>query len=278
MYNILIAGAGYLGSRIARDFKAKKQRVYALTRNPSKAAEFEKEEIIPVLGDLTSPDLKVPPAHFIVFCAAPDTGDEENYRRVYFEGMENLLKAVRKNPNPFLILYVSSTSVWEDLPGEWTDEERPADSTSVKSKILLAGESLALQSGYPAVVLRLSGIYGPGRNRLQALRSGKWPGEKIQDGYMNMIHVDDIVRMMQVLFNKGKEGEIYIGTDNTPVLRSEFIHWLSEKAGIPAKVEIDGPVEGKKLSNEKIKKLDFEFQYPGFREGYESLLKQEATF
>lgn len=278
MYNILVVGAGYLGSRIAEDFKTKKQRVYALTRNTAKAARFESKEIIPVLADLTRPEtlLKIPPAHFIVLCAAPDEGTDENYQAIYKEGTKNLLNAVRKNPNPYLVLYISSTSVWEDQADGWVDEEKNADSRSYKSQMLLAGEDLVLDSGFPAVILRLSGIYGPERNRIQALRDGRWPEKEMRDGYMNMIHVDDIVKLIPVLFKKGKEGNVYTGTDDSPVLRSEFVRWLSEKTGVPVNVKWKNEKPaGKRLSNQKLKDLEIEFQYPSFREGYETILKQE---
>src|SRR5205823_505349 len=95
MYNVLIVGAGYLGTAIARDFKAKKQQVFALTRNPMKASAFEKEGIHPVLADLTRPETlrKIPPAHFIIFCAAPDQKDAESYRKIYLDGIRNFLES-----------------------------------------------------------------------------------------------------------------------------------------------------------------------------------------
>lgn len=275
MYSILVVGAGYLGSHIARDFKARKQKVFALTRNPEKAAAFEKEEINPVIADLTKPETlqALPPAHFIVLCAAPDEGDEESYRRIYLDGIKNFLDARKNLPRPHLIVLISSTSVWKERSGEWVDEETPADGDSVKSKILLASENLVLNSGFPAVVLRLSGIYGPGRNRLNRMRSGAWPAAGEPDGYMNMIHVQDAVNAMIPVFKESKEGAVYTVSDDEPVLKSEFCRWMTQNAGVKAEGKIDtSRREGKRCRNTRLKELKVKFQYPTFREGYTELL------
>lgn len=279
MYNILIVGAGYLGSAAARHFKEKKQRVYAVTRSPAKAAAFEAEGILPVVADLQKPETlkKIPAAHFIVIAVAPDQSTEEEYRRIYLDGIRNFLESRARYPRPYLMVLVSSTSVWKDSAGAWVDETVPADSDSEKGTILRASEELILKSGYPAVILRLSGIYGPGRNRLEVFRSGRWPASGESDSYMNMIHVEDAAGLFPVLFKKSREGEIYIGTDDEPVLRSVFCRWLSEKTGVtPAPVQAITSPGGKRLKNQRLKDLGFQFHYPTFREGYESFLKEKA--
>lgn len=272
MYNILVVGAGYLGTAIAREFKSKKQRVYAVTRSQEKAAAFEKEEILPVLADLNQPEtLKaIPAAHFIIISVAPDISDETNYRKIYLEGIQNFLQSRAKLPRPYLVVLISSTSVWKDQNGGWVDENEPADADTEKAKILMASEKLVLESGLPAVIFRLSGIYGPGRNRLVSKRV---PAAE-HDGYMNMIHVEDAAKAVQVLFKTAKEGSVILGTDEEPVLRSEFYRWLAEKTG-QAFPQIDqkAPLTGKRLRNQKLKDLGFKFQYPTFRQGYEGFLK-----
>ena len=277
MYNILVVGAGYLGSRVVRHFQTKKQRVYAVTRSAEKAAAFETEGILPVIADLRKPETlrKIPAAHFIVISVAPDQSTEEAYRHVYLEGIRNFLQSRAKHPRPYLMVLISSTSVWKDSGREWVDENVPADAETEKGKILRASEELVLESGYPAVIFRLSGIYGPGRNRLAALRSGRWPGPEEIDAYMNMIHVEDAVHALQTLFKEAKEGGLYIGTDEEPVLRSEFSGWLSQKLGTGNSVSKTERPCGKRLKNGRLKELGFQFLYPTFREGYEMIMARE---
>lgn len=277
MYNILVVGAGYLGSAVARHFKDKKQRVYAVTRSAFKAAEFEAEGILPVMADLHHPKTleKIPPAHFIVISAAPDESTEEEYRRVYLDGIRHFLQSRAGQPRPYLIVSISSTSVWKDAGGEWVHENVPADAETEKGKILRASEELVLESGYPAVIFRLSGIYGPGRNRLAAFRASQWPGQE-PDAYMNMIHVEDAAGAIAVLFKEGKEGGIYTGTDDEPVLRSEFCGWLSHKMGrVPVSISKPQQPGGKRLMNTRLKEMGFKFRYPTFREGYGSFMEKE---
>lgn len=274
MYTIQIVGAGYTGSRIAQFFAAKKQKVFALTRSVEKAKNFEEQKINPIIADLTKPEtlMQIPPAHFIVICPAPDESTEANYEAVYLTGIKNYLNAIQKNPRPHLIVYISSTGVWQDQSGDFFDETVRPEPVSPKAKILFQAEKQILESGLPAVVLRLSGIYGPGRNRLQAFRDCKWPAET-KDRWMNLIHVDDIAEAMPVFLKNAKEGEVYLGSDDEPVLCSTLAAWLSEKTNIRgAAFESSSAPQGRRLKNTKFKELGIRLKYPTFREGYAAFL------
>lgn len=272
MYHILVVGAGYTGSRIAAYFSSKKQKVWAVTRTGTRNPEFEKAGITPVIADLTQPETltAIPPAHFIVICPAPDEGSEENYRKIYLEGIQNFLNSRKLKPRPSLVLYISSTAVWRQRAGDWVDETTHPDADTEKGKILIQAENSVLNSGYPAVVFRLAGIYGPERNRLRSLMEGQ--ATQSDDGYMNMIHVDDVVRAVPILFKKGEPGQVYTGVDDCPVSRTDFYKELGELSGSKKDFFFSGGLAGKRCRNSKLKSLGFEFQYPTFLEGYRSLL------
>ncbi len=278
MYHILVAGAGYTGGAVARFFAGKKQKVYALARSPEKAARFAGQGIVPLVMDLTKPETleTLPPAHFVVVAAAPDERTEAAYRQVYLEGVKNLLDALKKNPKPFLIVYLSSTGVWPDQGGAWIDEMVPAAPDTERGRILLKAEEQVLCSGYPAVVLRLAGIYGPGRSRLAALQ--KMQASPPEDPrWMNLIHVEDIARAMPVIFNKAEAGSIIAAADDEPVLSPVFYAWLAEAAGRSVCAQFTAkPPSGKRIQNARLKALDFSFQYPTFREGYRGLIAAEG--
>ncbi len=272
MYHILIAGAGYTGSAIARYFLQEKQKVFVMTRSEKKAAAFHSEGLHPLCMDLTRPETlkKTPAAHFIVFAAAPDTSEEMDYRKTYLEGLTHFIEAVRNNPKPFLFLYLSSTSVWRERAGAWVDETIPADPDSIKGSILLEAEQLALHSGLPSAVLRLAGIYGPGRNRLQ-----RKPAAAVENlRWMNMVHVEDIARAAPILFKCAREGGIYTAVDDEPVLNRDFYAWLKGRTGIvwPG-VNPSDEAKGKRVSNQLLKSLNWKPDYPNFRSGYEAFLK-----
>lgn len=274
MYRILVVGAGYTGSRIALYFREKKQKVWALTRTGKRNPEFEAAGIETVTADLTRPETltDLPAVNFIVLCPAPDEGTEENYRKIYLEGISHFLNALKKNPAPSFILYISSTSVWRPRGGEWVDENTLPDPETEKGRTLAQAEKNVLESGFPSAIFRLSGIYGPGRNRLKFLESGKMLQE--ENSYMNMIHVEDIVRAVPVLFKSALAGHVYTGVDDRPVLRSEFYKELGELTGRKIEFNFKDGAEGKRCRNAKLKSLKFELKYPTFREGYESFLKE----
>ena len=282
MYHIQIVGAGYTGSRIAAYFRTKKQKVWGLVRSGQSRAVLEKAGIVPVIADLARPEsLKtIPPAHFIVISPAPSEGErgEAGYRRLYLEGIGNYLEAVRAHPRPNLLVYLSSTSVYGERGGEWVDEDTPPAPDTEKGKILLAAEEQVLSSGFPAIVFRLGGIYGPGRNGIERLRRGEINSDGA-DKYLNHIHVEDIAGAMPVLFNRGEAGKIYLGVDDEPVKRSEMIRWLCGKLGIPepAAVFSSKEIKGRRLSNKRLKSLGYAFKFPSYREGYEDILCA-ATF
>jgi len=277
MYTILVAGAGYTGSAIARYFVAKKQKVYALTRSADKAAQFESEGMRPLVMDLTQPETLagLPAAQFVVIAAAPDQRSEEAYRRTYVEGVGNLLAALKKNPKPLLVVYLSSTGVWPDQPaGAWVDESIPAVPDSERGQILLRAENQVLASELPAVVLRLAGIYGPGRNRLTGSKKTAALFKTAQSPrWMNLIHVEDIAGAMPLIFKKAEAGSVLTCVDDEPVSSSDFYTWLVQNTGISKGPGfLDSPVQGKRLRNMRLKSLGYQFRYPTFREGYRAIL------
>jgi len=279
MYTILVAGAGYTGGTIARFFTAKKQRVYALTRSAEKAKSFESEGIRPLIMDMTHPEtlIGLPQAQFVVIAVAPDDRSEEAYRRTYVEGVGNFLKALKKGTRPLLVVYLSSTGVWPDQGGAWVDETVLAVPDSERAKILLQAEKQVLNSELPSVVVRLAGIYGPGRNRLATLRKAdSFSKATERQRWMNLIHVQDIAESMPVIFKKSEAGAIIACADDEPTTSSEFYEWLTSHAGIPNPPKFPTqPIQGKRIRNSLLKSFGYQFQYPTFREGYRAILEAE---
>ncbi len=275
MYRILIAGAGYAGSAIARFYRSQNQKVWALCRTENKRQALERDGVSFIQADLANSEtlVHIPRADFIVLSAAPDHREHESYRRLYVDGTAHFLTAVGRNPRPLLLVYLSSVGVWGDRKGQWLDETAPPDSDSERQCILTQAEKLVLNAPFPTLVLRLGGIYGPERNRIEATKAGKWPQDE-PDAYINLIHRDDIVGSLHFLFKHGEAGQIYLGVDDEPVRRSEFAAWLCNKLDRPVTHPplSEVQVSGKRCSNAKLKKLGYTMKYPTFREGYGELL------
>ena len=154
-------------------------------------------------------------------------------------------------------------------------ERYPVPELSQKAAWLLEAEGLVLDSGFESMVLRLGGIYGPGRNHAARIREGT-ARPYLTDKYTNRIHVEDAASSLEVLLDRGKPGEIYLGVDDRPSTQKEFYEWLYARLGRPLPAADGGSgVRGsnKRCSNKKLKALGWKPLYPTYREGYEALLK-----
>ena len=273
---VLIAGCGYVGLALSRHLAKESWSVWGLRRSESARDELKAAGAVPLIANLANRQTLsgLPVVDYVVSCQAPGKGGRD-YRSTYLEGARNLIEAIRsKAPKKFL--WVSSTSVYGQSNDEWVNEETMPEPASENAGILLEAESVVLNSPFPSLVLRLGGIYGPGRERFQLLQNGT---VSVHDpGYLNHIHVDDVVRLIRFLLECGAPGEVYLGVDDEPVLRSGFYRWLADRAGIePAGARAPDrmrSVTSKRCSNQKIKSLGFVFKYPTYREGFSNLMPQ----
>lgn len=286
MYRILVAGSGYVGTRAARYFRAKNQKVWGTTRNPEQAAALEREGITPVVCDFLVAETlnEIPPVNFVVLSIAPRERTDEAYRETYLKAAGNFLNTLKKNRRPDLLVYISSTGVYRDYAGEWVDETTPPEPDTERGDILLEAENQVLGSGLPVVVFRLAGIYGPGRNRVEGGKSDSRRVSKVSaavtfsgtgDRWINMVHVEDVVGALPAIFNKAEAGATYLGVDDCPVRESEFEGWLARKSDSHLKAEkrVTVTFSGKRLINTRLKLLGVRLKYPSFREGYGELLR-----
>lgn len=274
--NILIAGCGFLGVHAGKRFLDKGHRVYGLRRRP---AALEATGIEPLAADLLDPATleNLPQADIAVLCQAP--GEKDDYGRTYVDGTKNLLKALEKKA-PKKIVLVSSTRVYGQRDGSWIDEKTDPSAAGYedeqdekRARTLLKAERIVRQSGLPFMVLRLTGLYGPGRHRLRAIREGRVKPAS-NDQYSNRIRLEDAAAALAVVLQKGVPGEIYLGTDDAPCTNREFYAWLLPKLGLPAATEGRTSSKGKRCSNAKLKALGFACAFPSFKEGYEELLEE----
>lgn len=271
--SLLVIGAGYIGFEAALEARKKGFQVYALARSEEKKKILQDRGIVPLDGDLAAPESlpEFPCVQRVLFSAAPDGHTERDYEQIYVRGLQAVLDRLTQADQ---IVWISSTSVWGDEPQGVVDESVIPSPRGAKPQLLLDAERRVLSSRFPAMVLRLSGIYGPGRNRLAAFREGRWPEPETPLRYLNLIHREDIVRVIDFLFERGEPGEIYIGTDCEPVLNREMAQWLAvhfPRTQPPASFSGKEPA-GKRCSSFKLQAMGFDFRYPSFREGYRGLI------
>jgi nucleoside-diphosphate-sugar epimerase len=228
----LIVGCGYLGRRVAHHWLDAGHKVTALTRSPETAARFSDGGIHAVIGDVTQPEslVALPDADVLLFAVGHDRSAAPSQRAVSVHGLQNTLAALRNRVGR--VLHVSSTSVYGQTDGSWVDEESPTDPVTDGGRIGLAAEHVvrdwATATGTAALILRLAGIYGPGRllARIDALRRGE-PLAGLPHAWLNLIHVDDAARITAAFSETGPSGVMLVG-DDRPVIRAEFYARLAQ--------------------------------------------------
>jgi nucleoside-diphosphate-sugar epimerase len=268
---VLIAGCGYVGVATAKLFRTQEWNVTAWTRSgdiadraliiPRCAVDFRDRE--EVQRNSFQCDL-------VIQCASSGGGDAAEYRRLYRDGAANLVTCFPQSR----IFFISSTSVYAQKEGAWVDEDSFAEPTSAKGKILREAENIVLDA--KGIVLRLAGIYGPGRSfLLQSVLTGTASGADTADRYVNQIHRDDAASA--IFFLARQDGvpppRIFNVVDNSPAPRSEVLHWLSAKTGRPLS-DSTGTIghrradSNKRVSNAKLRALGWLPQYPSYKEGF----------
>lgn len=271
---VLIAGCGDLGTEIGLRFADAGHRVVGLRRSP---------EVLPGTIEGIRCDLahELPPVPadtgIVVMATSADGRSEEAYRSAYVDSLKNLLDAVEQSgAGPHRFLLISSTAVYGVDDGSWVDESTEPEPASRTAEILLEAERL-LHARLPhAVVLRLGGIYGPGRTRLiDQIRNGTAEIPATPQ-YTNRIHRDDAAAAVVHLTTAvDAPAPIYVGVDDEPAVQGDVFGFLAVELGMPHPLSGGSvPKRGsnKRLSNALLRSSGFEFSYPTYREGYGSVL------
>lgn len=291
---VLIVGVGYVGLPLGVELVRQGHEVFGLRRSDAADGELVSAGIKPLHVDITKAEtLAALPNDFdwVVNCAATGGGSVEDYRQLYLQGTRNLIEWLSASP-PKKFVYTSSTSVYGQNDGSPVKETNPTEPESETAKVLVETENVLLEAArqkkFPAVILRVAGIYGPDR--------GHWFNQYLKNDarlegkggrFLNMIHRDDLVGVIGAALKSGRAGEIYNAVDDEPVSQFHFFEWLAATLDkpLPPSVPEDAAadrkrgVTNKKVSNRRLKmELGYQFKYPNFRQGYtaEIMRREEA--
>ncbi len=266
--SVLVAGCGYLGEALAERFYSQGHAVTGLSRTVSSLHRF------PVLSCDLSQAVSVRrleslrPA-IVVHCASSGRGGVESYRAVFLEGSRNLLETFPEAR----FFFTSSTSVYGQVDGAVVTEESPAEPDRETGQILREAENLVLGGG--GTVLRLAGIYGPGRSvHLQRFLEGTATIEAGQvSRYLNQIHRDDAaaaIAHLAGLPSGETKGQIYNVADDTPLTQRACYEQLAEFFGKPLPPEAPPNLNRKRawthksVSNEKLRAAGWAPRFKSF--------------
>jgi nucleoside-diphosphate-sugar epimerase len=273
---IFIFGAGYSGRAFARRMAGRAEWIAGTTRSADKLRALSSFGMRPVLfdGAALSPEaqaLLAETTHLVV-SAGPQNGADP----VLAAARDAILSAM---PALEWIGYLSTVGVYGDHDGAWVSEDSECRPSAQRSTERLTAETgwldLGRQRDVPAAVLRLSGIYGPGRNALVNLASGT-AKRVIREGQVfNRIHVADIAAALEHLGQR-RLGGVFNVTDDRPCPPQDVITYAAGLMGVepPPEVAFEDAAlspmalsfwgENKRVSNVKIRQTGFDFGYPDF--------------
>ena len=292
----LIVGCGYLGMRVTQKWLDAGDQVVVISRSQSRRTALEQKGLQVLLADITDVgSLKqlsraLPKIDTVLFAVGFDRSKYDDIRDVYVKGLENFLDHAAPEFNHFI--YISSTGVYgpQDVDEHgWVTEESSTNPIRPGGVACLEAEQLLFERfGDRTTVLRLAGIYGPGRvANLRAIQNQQWD-KLTPSGHLNLIHVADaaeIVVRIAGVDDSGDAassfgGETFLVSDGVSVERKRYYEHLAESVGVTIDWKDQLTAEanqrvGKRVNNKKLsERLALVFAFPSYREGIAGLLSE----
>lgn len=276
--HVIVAGCGWLGTAIARRLVSQGARVTGVRRDPARAESLRALGVEPLALDLAAPgaETRLPRADAVIACQAASGEGVPAYLSAYLDANRALIAAAAREGAR--LVYTGSTGVFGQTDGRDVDEQTPPAPASDTGEILADAEALVAGAGHGGVracLVRLSGLYGPGRTGIvDRVRSGRLALGAGDDAWMNFCHLDDAATFVLAALERGEPGGVYHGSDAEPSRRAEVVRWIAGRIGI-APPRAEGAARGphRRISSEWTRAtLGVALAYPSFREGLAPLL------
>ncbi len=276
-------GCGYLGTRVARQWLAAGREVVAVTRSAEHASQLECDGLRTLVADVTRPEtLHGRRGRKVLYAVGHDRRESASKWAVYVDGLLAVLDALPARPERFL--FISSTGVYGQADGDWVNEGSPCRPQRESGQALLSAEQALAQHALAdrAIVLRLAGLYGPGRLPRSAEMSAGRPISVPSHGHLNLIHVDDAVAVVLAAELRACPPRTYLVADGNPAGRRAFYAYLAELLGLPdprflepqadESVAIRAQTDKKVDSSRILRELQVTLRYPSYREGLRAIV------
>ncbi|BAY99205.1 NAD-dependent epimerase/dehydratase [Tolypothrix tenuis PCC 7101] len=269
--NIAIIGCGYVGSAVAQHWQQKMNFVLtASTTTPTRVSTLEQvaQKVALVKGNDADGLKKVLANQDVVLLSVGAKG-ADFYEEAYLQTAKTLASILPEFPNVRQLIYTGSYSVYGDKNGEFVDEETTANPSTTNGKIMKETEDVLLSAASEHLgvcILRLGGIYGPGRELIKIfgrLAGTSRPGNG--DDVANWIHLDDIVGVIEFARQHNWQG-IYNVVDDAHLISREFFETLLTMHNLPP-IKWDASLQNNRpynawVSNQKIKDAGYQLIHP----------------
>ncbi len=314
MRGLFVFGLGYSARAVVMRMRPGLDRVWGTTRDTGNLERIEALGVTPILfdGDLHLSPLSVSPPQGGRGGASPppSRGREREGRRTRREALsqaDSVLVSIAPGDGgdpvlaqhrsdlatakPKSIVYLSTVGVYGDHEGAWVDETSECRPVSLRSRQRVEAEAawqrFGHETGVPVAIVRLAGIYGPGRGPFEKIRRGTARRVVKPGQVFNRIHVDDIAAIVAAAFERRADG-IFNGSDDEPAPPEDVLLYAADLLGLPPPPEVSfeeadlTPMarsfygESKRVRNERIKsELGVRLAYPNYREGLRAILAAE---
>jgi nucleoside-diphosphate-sugar epimerase len=278
---VLIIGCGDIGQRVAKVYRHIGAPVCALTRHKITAEALASQGLMAYVGDLDLPEKlpALPTSESLIFYFAPPPATGEGDPR-----LQSFLNHITDEALPRKLIYISTSGVYGDCQGAWVTEDTPPRPSTDRARRRLAAETLLhaweTTYGIPVAILRVGGIYGPGRLPVERLRQGTPVLREQECGYTNRIHADDLATICVAAAEQGQG--IYNVSDGHPSTMTDYFNRVADLCGLPRPPQIDFAgaqtrlsaemmsylTESRRLDNRKmLRELNVRLRYPNLSAG-----------
>lgn len=268
--NVTIIGCGYVGTAVAHRWRPQGLNLTVTTTSPERipALETLAERAVILQGnDLAGLQAALENQQIVLLSVGAH--NRSVYAETYLTTAQKLVEALRRNSSVQQVIYTGSYAVYGDHQGDWVTEDTPIAPITDNGKILAETEQVLLSAGSDRLkicVLRLGGIYGPGRELIQIFGRAAGttrPGDGTDAS--NWVHLEDIVGVIDFASLHQLEG-IYNLVQDIPVTTGQLFAQLFTQQALPpvnwdATQSSDRPYNAR-VSNQKIRTAGYQFAYP----------------
>ena len=249
MPEVFIAGCGYIGGRIARMYRDIGINATCMIRSEEHADRLQSAGFITVLSSLDDPaeiqEFNMADAILFYLVPPPGGGIEDSRAR-------NFITRITKDGKPAKIIYMSATSVYSETGGGIVTEESQTAPASAMGKRRLDAEGAFLEYGaaqdVPVIILRVSGIYGPGRLPVMQISQGQPLLREEESGPSNRIHADDLAAICLATAQRGKNGDIFNVSDGSPFSMTAYFNACADALGLQRQPQVTLDEAGRVMS------------------------------
>jgi nucleoside-diphosphate-sugar epimerase len=293
MRRLLIVGCGDVALRMVGLLRGR-YRLFALSHSAQRHGLLRDHGIIPLAGDLDDSAslsrLGGLPHDILHFAPPPSQGQIDSRT-------SNLIRSLRGSRSiPQRLVYISTSGVYGDCSGEVVDEPRPLRPQTDRARRRVDAERTlrvwGRECGVGVVILRVPGIYAADRLPIERIRAGRPAILRLEDGYTNHIHADDLARIVLAALSRGRPGRAYNAADGSWLKMGDYFDLVAETLGLPlppriSRQEAETRVppalmsfmrESRRLSNRRLQgELRVRLRYPTVVDGLAAVVPRRAV-